>query len=414
MNDTAQDLQRVAQQAEAPVLAQVEEVAGQGALTPVQTPSNLKPVEPGHLSVEDIRSIETEADAFIEKVKTDPSNWQLGDFVFGLGRSIMEETQAQVSLYDRKMGNVLKNVATDDSSPVGKNILAIKTELDKVNPTVVARTEMPFPKKMLGLFTRTVNRLPKGDEILRVIAERRETVNSTIDGIRDHLRSEADQVAFDAAELSTICDTLKEIQPKLQEQIYLGQVIWQKLMDHIPTVEDPRIKEALTTLTSDLAMAVVDLQTIDNANLQTRFGGEMMVRNSHLVKRLVQRTDMILSTAVKNALAVRVAAEQQMETLQHLDMVQQSAAETMKDTANVIGQAAIKGAQMSQSMTVNIDALQEACQTYEQAFDTYALICRETINIASQSSNALGDMNERFRARTDAITARRQDKGDVT
>ncbi len=409
MNDMTQDLQNVAQQAKAPVLAEIEQVGGQGALTPVQTPSNLMPVEPKHLAVEDIKEIEAKALEFIEKVKADPSNWQLGNFVFSIGQKIMEETQAQVSLYDRKMGSVLKNVATDDSSPVGKNILAIKTELDKVNPTVVGKTQMPFPKKMLGLFTKTVNRLPKGDEILRVIAERRETVNSTIDGIRDHLRNEADQVAFDAAELSTICDTLKEIQPRLQEEIYLGQIIWQKLMDHMPTVDDPRVKEALTTLTSDLAMAVVDLQTIDNSNLQTRFGGEMMVRNSHLVKRLVQRTDMILSTAVKNALAVRVAAEQQMETMQHLDMVQQAAAETMKDTASVIGQAAVKGAKMSQSMTVNIDALQEACQTYETAFDAYADICRETINIASQSSNALGEMNERFRTRTDAITARRQD-----
>jgi uncharacterized protein YaaN involved in tellurite resistance len=293
---------------------------------------------------------------------------------------------------------------------VGKNILAIKTELDKVNPTMVAKTEAPFQTKMLGLFTRTVNRLPKGDEILRMIAERRETVNSTIDGIRNHLRNEADQVAFDAAELSVICDSLKEIQPRLQEQIYLGQVIWQKLMDHVKTVNDIRIKEALTTLTSDLAMAVVDLQTIDNSNLQTRFGGEMMVRNSHLVKRLVQRTDMILSTAVKNALAVRVAAEQQMDTLKHLDMVQQAAAETMKDTARVIGNAAIKGAQMSQSMTVNIQALEEACNTYEQAFETFALISQVTINIASQSSTALGKMNDRFRARTDALTARRQDQ----
>lgn len=409
MNESPQDLQSIVNQAKAPVLAEVAEASGQGALTPVQAPTNLVPVQPRHLTVEDIKALEIEADAFLETVKQDPSNWQLGNFVFSLGKEPLEETQAQVSLYDRKMGSVLKNVATEDASPVAKNILAIKTELDKVNPTAVARTEMPLPQKMLGLFTRTVNRLPKGDEILAIIAERRETVNSTIDGIRDHLRREADQVAFDAAELATICDSLKDIQPQLQEKIYLGQIIWEKLMAHLETVDDPRIKEALTTLTSDLAMAVVDLQTIDNSNLQTRFGGEMMVRNAHLVKRLVQRTDMILSTAVKNALAVRVAAEQQMETLQHLDMVQEAAAETMKDTAKVIGQAAVKGAQMSQSMTVNIEALEEACQTYEQAFEAYALISRETISIASQSSTALGVMNERFRARTDALTARRQD-----
>lgn len=409
MSSLAQELANVAVQAKAPVLAEVTQASGQGALTPVQAPNQLVPVRPGHLSVDDIKKLEAAAQEFVEKVKTDPSNWQLGNFVFSLGRDVMEKTQAQVSLYDRKMGSVLKNVASEDTSPVARNILAIKTELDKVNPTMVAKTEMPLPKKMLGLFTRTVTRLPKGDEILRIIAERRETVNSTIDGIRDHLRNEADQVAFDAAELSQICDALKEIQPALQEQIYLGQLIWEKLTAHLETVDDPRVKEALTTLTSDLAMAVVDLQTIDNSNLQTRFGGEMMVRNSHLVRRLVQRTDMILATAVKNALAVRVAAEQQMETLKHLDMVQQAAAETMADTAKVIGDAAVKGAKMSQSMTVNIEALEEACNTYEKAFEAYAAISKETISIASQSSNALGVMNERFRARTDALTSRRRE-----
>ena len=409
MSSLAQELANVASQAKAPVLAEVTQASGQGALTPVQAPNQLVPVQPGHLAVEDVNALEEAAQTFVKKVKTDPSDWQLGNFVFSLGREVMEKNQAQVSLYDRKMGSVLKNVASEESSPVARNILAIKTELDKVNPTMVAKTEMPLPKKVMGLFTRTVNRLPKGDEILRIIAERRETVNSTIDGIRDHLRNEADQVAFDAAELSQICDALKEIQPALQEQIYLGQLIWEKLTAHLDAVDDPRVKEALTTLTSDLAMAVVDLQTIDNSNLQTRFGGEMMVRNSHLVQRLVQRTDMILATAVKNALAVRVAAEQQMDTLKHLDMVQKAAAETMTDTAKVIGDAAVKGAKMSQSMTVNIEALEEACNTYEQAFDAYTAISKETISIAAQSSNALGVMNERFRARTDALTSRRQE-----
>ena len=254
MSSLAQELANVAGQAKAPVLAEVTQVSGQGALTPVQAPNQLVPVQPGHLAVEDIKTLEEKADSFVEKVQADPSDWQLGNFVFSLGREVMEKTQAQVSLYDRKMGSVLKSVAVEDSSPVAKNILAIKTELDKVNPTMVAKTQMPLPKKFMGLFTRTVNRLPKGDEILRVIAERKETVNSTIDGIRDHLRNEADQVAFDAAELSQICDALKEIQPALQEHIYIGQLIWEKLSAHLDTVDDPRVKEALTTLTSDLAI----------------------------------------------------------------------------------------------------------------------------------------------------------------
>ncbi|MCP4552908.1 MAG: tellurite resistance protein, partial [Bacteroidetes bacterium] len=64
MNDYSQDLQNVAQQAKAPVLAEVTEISGQGALTPVQAPSNLEPIQPKHLAVEDIQSFESEANDF--------------------------------------------------------------------------------------------------------------------------------------------------------------------------------------------------------------------------------------------------------------------------------------------------------------------------------------------------------------
>ena len=150
MNEMALDLKKVVQQAKAPVLAEAASASGQGALTEVQNPSNLEPVRPAHLTDEDIKALEARADEFLEKIKTDPSDWKLGNFVFSLGQDIMSETQAQVTLYDRKMGKVLKNIAADDSSPVGKNILAIKTELDKVNPAVVANTPVPFKKRMLG------------------------------------------------------------------------------------------------------------------------------------------------------------------------------------------------------------------------------------------------------------------------
>ena len=62
----------------------------------------------------------------------------------------------------------------------------------------------------------------------------------------------------------------------------------------------------------------------------------------------------------------QLAAEQQMETLKHLDMLQQAAVETMTDTAKVIGDAAVKGAKMSQSMTVNVEALEDALTSRRQ------------------------------------------------
>jgi uncharacterized protein YaaN involved in tellurite resistance len=396
------------EQAQAPDLAMVPAGEGQGALVPVQPPDELVPVRPGHITDERDQEIHGAALEFIESVKADPSDWKLGDTIFKLGHDIIDKTKINVSLYERKMGEVLKDVAEGDS-PVGKDILNIKLQLDQVNPVMVQNQEIKVTEKVMRIFTKTVSRLPKGEEVIRIIAERRETVKSTIDGIRMHMMQEADLVTRDAAELGVICDQLKELQPALQEEIYKGQIIWKHLMEYMNELSGME-KETVGNLASDLAMGVVDLQTIDNSNLQTRFGGEMMIRNSRLVRRLIQRTDTILTGSVANALAVRVAAAQQMETLKHMDAIQQSIGQTMVDTSKVVGDAAVKGAEMSQKMGVNIQYLQEACDNFEKAADAYAQISQETVKIASQASNALGVMNERFRSRADALTALRQEK----
>lgn len=402
------DLAVIVQQSQAPDLATITEAGGQGALVAVQSPDALVPVRPKHLEDAQDAGIQQEAAAFVEKVKADPSDWKLGDYIFKLGESILERTKIQVSLYDRKMGEVLREVSQGES-PVGQDILAVKTQLDLVNPVMVQNQEITVTEKVMRIFTKSVSRLPKGDEVIRMIAERRETVRSTIDGIRVHMMEEADRVIKDAAELGVICDELKALQPELQQEIYKAQLIWKQLMDYLAELSG-MAKETVGNLVSDLAMGVVDLQTIDNSNLQTRFGGEMMIRNSRLVRRLVQRTDTILAGSVANALAVRVAAAQQMQTLGHLEAIQESIGKTMVDTSRVVGDAAVKGAEMSQKMGVNIQYLQEACNNFEQAADAYARISQETTKIAAQASNALNTMNERFRARTDAMTAVRQEK----
>ncbi len=403
----SKEITAIVAQAQVPDLDSITEASGQGALVPVQSPDEIVPVRPKHISDERDQEIVKAANDFVEMVKKEPSDWKLGDYIFKLGHEIMENTNIQVSLYDRKMGEVLKVVAEGDS-PVAKDILSVKTQLDLVNPVMVNSKEISVTEKVMRIFNKTVMRLPKGDEVIRIIAERRETVRSTINGIRVHMMQEADKITKDSAELGVICDDLKELQPALQAEIYKGQLIWKLLVEYINELSGTA-KESVNNLTSDLAMGIIDLQTIDNSNLQTRFGGEMMIRNSRLVRRLIQRTDTILTGSVANALAVRVAAAQQMETLSHLDTIQQSIGKTMVDTSKVVGDAAVKSAEMSQQMGVNIQFLQEACDNYEQAADAYTQICSETIKVATQSSNALNTMNERFRARTDAMSSARQE-----
>jgi len=401
-----QELEGMVGQAQATDLAQAGEVGGQGALVQVQKPTELVPVQPKHLETAEVDTINKRAHDFLEQVRTDPSNWRLGDLVFSLGKKAMEQTQLKVGLYETKMGDVLTDVSKE--SVVGKTILQIKTHLDGVNPVRLGQQEIEVQEKAWRIFNKIVKRLPKSEEVIQMIAERRETVMSTVNGLQDGLRVHRDKVMLDATELGMISDQLKAVQPLLQEDIYLGQLIWKLLVEFMGTQTDAMAKEAVQNLTSDLAMGVVDLQTIDNMNLQTRFGAEQLIRNARITVRLVDRTCTTLRGAVANALGVRAAAVQQMRTQQFVEAVQESIEETMIDTAEQIGEHTVKSAQMQQKMTVSIDKIEQACNIYEQAVDAYTAITGETIKIAAESSNRLSSINDRFRARADAMTGGRQ------
>ena len=139
-----------------------------------------------------------------------------GGFTLHHVLTVLRDPSTRIGLMDRKMGDVLKDITV--GSPVERSLVAIKVELDKVNPSVVKN--QPIIYKFALFLSRT--RLPMGDEILRIIAERRETVGSTINGLKEGLWAERDKVLEDATELMTIADGLKETQSGLQRAIYFG------------------------------------------------------------------------------------------------------------------------------------------------------------------------------------------------
>lgn len=386
----------------APETLAVAEWDGGGALTPVQSQESITPVKPKHVNTAKDDELGKKAYEFLEVVRADPTDYRLGNMVFQLGSKAMDMTNVQVDLYNEKMGTVLAEVTQE--SPVIKDILALKTHIDLINPTILAKTKITTKAKWF--FMKAVERLPKGDEVLRMIAERRETVNSTVNGLRDTLRQHGDQVVKDAVELGVICDNLKDAQFPLQEDVYLGQLQWKMLSEHMATMEEGLGKENVAYLLADLAAATVSLQEVDNLNLQSRYGGALVIRNSNNVRRVIRSTNTLVGS-VAAALAVRAAAARQAQVQDVAKMIQDSVHETMVDTSKKVGDAVVKSAEMNQQMMANIEMLKKSCDNFEFAAQRLTEVCGETVKIATLASNALNGMNEKLRSRADAADSMR-------
>lgn len=396
-------IQQTVEQSEVPETLEITEYEGQGVLTVVQEPEHIIPVRPAHIDDDKDQEIGQDARQFAESVISDPTNFELGDRIFDLGSSTRNLIDTQVSLFDASMGVVLKDINAEGDDTFQGNMMQLKMNIDQINPVMVAKEEC-ISEKVGRIFKKTIKRLPKGEELLTIIYERRETTRTTILGLQNHLRKHGETVNMHAAELITICNTLKDCQPPLHEDIYWGQMAWKFIMEKLENVTDAMAKENITMLTADLATAVVDNQQLDNMNLQTRYGGGLTIRNARHVSRVIRSTSTLLG-GVAGALAVRAAAAQQLQTMEVANMMQDAIGQTMVDTAEQVGKAVVASAEQAARMDKNIAFLQDACNKYEFAAQALTQVCANTIKVAGMSTNKLNEMNTLLRSRADAAAA---------
>jgi hypothetical protein len=404
--DEATEIKQIKQtvdQSQVPETLEVAEYEGQGALTVVQESDQIVPVRPAHLDDAKDQEIGRDAKQFADSVISEPTNFELGDRIFDLGSGARNLIDTQVSLFDTSIGVVLKDINADGDDTFKGTMMQLKMQVDQINPAMVAKEEC-ITEKVGRIFKKTIKRLPKGEELLTVIYERRETTRSTIVGLQNHLRKHGEAVNLHSAELITICNTLKDCQPPLHEEIYWGQLAWKFIMEQLESVTDTMARENITMLTADLATSVVDNQQLDNMNLQTRYGGGLTVRNARHVGRVIRSTSTLLG-GVAGALAVRAAAAQQLQTMKVANMMQDAIGQTMVDTAEQVGKAVVASAEQAARMDKNIAFLQEACNKYDFAAQALTQVCANTIKVASLSTNKLNEMNAVLRSRADAAAA---------
>jgi hypothetical protein len=402
-NKEIKQIQQTVEQSQVPETLEITEYEGQGALTVVQEPEHIVPVRPEHLDDAKDQEIGQDARQFAESIIGDPTNFELGDRIFDLGSNTRNLIDTQVSLFDTSLGVVLKDINAKGEDTFQGNMMQLKMNIDQINPAMVAGEEC-ITDKIGRIFKKTIKRLPKGEEILTIIYERRETTRTTVLGLQNHLRKHGETVNLHSAELITICNTLKDCQPPLHEEIYWGQMAWKFIMEKLENVTDPMAKENITMLTADLATAVVDNQQLDNMNLQTRYGGGLTIRNARHVSRVIRSTSTLLG-GVAGALAVRAASAQQLQTMEIANMMQDAIGQTMVDTADQVGKAVVASAEQAARMDKNIAFLQEACNKYEFAAQALTQVCANTIKVASLSTNKLNEMNTLLRSRADAAAA---------
>ncbi|MFK5892951.1 MAG: toxic anion resistance protein [Pseudomonadota bacterium] len=373
----------------------------------VQEVNHIVAVRPDFVDDAADEKLKQQANTIIDAILSNPTDANITVQIYSLGSEFMNANTESVSLMETKIGAVMKEIVV--GSPVNKSLTQIKTELDLINPSVVSQTEVSLPSKaFFGMLTRMVSRLPKGEEILLLINERKDTVSTTINSLKRHLWTERDKALFNATELSNISNQLFETQQALQESVYIGQIIWARLNQAKEAEIDPLKQQALSNLVNDLAIQVVDIQTVDTLNVQSRMSAETLINNSRKIQQGVARVTNVLLPAVATNLMVKAAAAQQAQLVGSMNDITRAAEQTILDTAKQTRQATTAMEKMQSEGMINPDVLQSVADEAIAMINELEEIRAETELKARETSKALGNVASVMRRYADPMTKARQ------
>lgn len=342
---------------------------------------------PDFLSRKELSEFKKQAKKIAKEVIKSPEDITISANAYNIGKESVDINTSSVSLIEQKIDS-----RQFDSSNLDQSLTEIKSQLDLINPSVVGAQKHPFKTKLLGFIPWTIKRLPRSEEIMSLINEKKDDVDDVITGLQEHLWHERDKSQKNAIELGRVCKDLRNGKRDLHIAIYQSQIIWEEVSKAAKKEKDDVRKNSLTRVVNDMSTATVDLQTVDILSSQTIMGAENLIHNSNGISKLVNRINDIFLPSIKNMLAVKKAAEQQMNVVSMSNAIMKSATNTIKQTAIDVNQTVVDTANLNSQSMVHVSDLQESCVKFEDARKELIEIFNSQEEVARKVSQELSSV----------------------
>lgn len=386
------------QQTMAPLVMAMEE-AKKGDLVPV---AGLSPVAddklaaspPKWMTQEQKAAARQMADSLVAEVKASPADVRLLARAQALGKE-SERTMVQpLALYEKKVKVVLQE--NQEGSKANLTLLDVKRNMDLVNPAVLRSKPLPV-RWALGILKRA----PKGDEVLKMIYENRETVMSTVNGLVENLRVDAENIEANLEDLANIYRGLLSGQQLIERDIYVGQLVIEDLKHYIERMDQGPERQNVEQFTADLTNQVIFLQDEENLNLQFFAGAQAVAKLTMAQLHNIRGLGRLMQRSVLANLGLSVAASELRVSMDLSRQISQGIGNTVRDTATQLNTMGTDMAKMRSEGGVDLQAIEDSCTQMEQFFETQAKANLVIIEQGGKTMRRLADMSNRLRSRVE-------------
>lgn len=370
--------------------AQIPEVGGPGTEDENQ---NLVPVAPKGLKPEDDEKLKAESRELVEQLKENISDRKLARSITSLGMEAQQMSSQSVALLQTRMGDILGKLE-DQEGDIPSNLFKMRAALDEINPHVVGQ-----PGKIAKFF----GKIPGVGKRLAMIAQKYETAKDQINLITASLKKGQDNLLEDNIDLEKLYGNVETQQLEVKKNKYLGQLVWRKIEEVLPTVEEAMEKRKLQTILHRVATRVQDLALAEQVNLQFFLSIDTTIENNENLGEVVTRQITITTNLVMVGLAIQAALARQRKTIEAVKAVKEYSESLIKANAKALREGTADINQLLNEPVLAVAAVEEAFDEIMAAMDESEAAKEKGIQDAKAGIAKLSDMSGKLEVRAKAL-----------
>ena len=295
--------------------------------------------------------------------------------------------------------NTMKKGGLSTSSTVGSNLMALRRQIDALDPG--HQGDLFGPRKLLGF-------IPFGDRLQAYLA-RYQSSQSHINAIVAGLESGQAVLARDNDDLEAEKANLWQTMERLRQYVYLAQKLDSSLEARIARVEanDPaRAKVLREDMLFYVRQKVQDLSTQLAVSVQGYLALDVIRRNNLELIRGVDRATTTTISALRTAVIVSQALGDQKLVLDQITALNTTTSNMIESTSAMLRQQSTAINEQAAAATIDVEKLQAAFDNVYATLDEIDSYKLKALDTMSKTVETLTTQIDRGQPALDRIRAR--------
>lgn len=333
-------------------------------VTPEQANNNIKLTEADHVSIQN--TVDAEVKNLLNlDVHSDAFQQNLQRIANVAQDDIRASAAASSRLLDKPVRS-MQNGNISEASPIGKNLLSLRRQMEKLDP---ARSDLKsgLKKKLLGIIPFG------GGNKIEDYMNSYQSSKAQIDDIVTSLYRGKDEILRDNASIEEEKANIWNQMIKLRKYAEFTEKLDDALSEKIETLKqtDPeRAKIMQEEVLYSLRQRRQDIMTQAAVNTQGYMSMDLVRRNNQEMALAIERTTTTTMSALRTAVITAQALSTQKDVIEMVKGVNETTNSMILSTSKMLAQNANDIASISSSPTIKIETLQKSFDNVFAAMDT--------------------------------------------